>query len=1432
MRPAADSHSLNSRLLRFRSDPDQEDAYALAEDLIVARRYGDARGVAVSAQTDDERLDSRLLVLEARAWYLDRDLVRAQAALVRAARLDPDAHQVFRWLGEVLLQRGDPTRAARALERALALAPGDAETQHLFERASELAVNAEPLPESNPPVPSTPLPAPRERPLGVRAPAPGPIEQASVRPRPVRPSFEPRPAAPRGAAGQATPIGAPAPSSTAPALRGGASLSGLADDEPTNSYRRERSRAGAQSEGFDDMSGGALDEPAQESTSGGAAPALRGGSSGGTAPALRGGALDGNATAPGRTLPGTTAPGRTTPGSLSAPGRTAPGAGASRSVSGTLRGHSTPGSLSAPGVSAPSPSWSGGTMPLSALAATPPPLRSSPGVSNAPGRTAPGVSSAAGRSAPGTSSSPGVSSSPGRTAPGSGSAPGRTAPGTGSAPGTGNAPGISSSSGHLAAPQRTPSSVPGTSSSPGRTPSPSSGAGRIASPLPSSSAGRLSAPGSGSPAPYASASRSWDDGAASVGHGYGNGSAGRAHVAHEPIDVNVDVDEPATDGTAPALRGGAALRSPTPQPPLESPLFARAPRPLATSWDAPSVMAPWPLASDLAEQSETDALGGTALGGMPTEEMAPEAGADLELGASAGQADDPEQVLAMLREHGVFETGEARPSIWPPKKDVPRSGQRLRGALLFAWLSAIVICGGGYFGWQQWVQHRHQKAADLLAQAKLAAFNSDYATLIDAERLLRGARELYPRSKEVPQLELFVHAARVLENGNRDLSTLRAALARAGVPALGVDAAHLAAARAVLAAYSSTSAEAAGMLDQARKLMGDQPELLYLVGRIEQRLGRPEADADLQAAAAKAPDLIAAALALAEEARDQGDEQGARAKLDAVLQRHPEHLRTRLWNAVLTADEQEPTAALAALQKLDESAKLGAPVDRVLWGLSRARLSARAGQNDKAAEALRDALGAGASEPRLLALIAAEALRGNQLGTAQQAASQALSLAPSAVTYRVLLARVLLARNDGSRVLDLLAQVPDSTPALWTMRARAALQTGQTAAISAALASTAPALRGGASQAPQADEGLEQQALRLRLRAAVEPSAKLLSDAKSMLKHAPGDPEALRAVAEVALAQHQASDATNASQQLIALMPEDAEGYHWLGRARRMAADAPGAERALRKALELSPGYDGALITLGGLLLDTGKYAEADPIYEQLGRSYALSGRLGRAEALLGLGRVDDAAIQLSGLNDEMRNSTAARETAARVALAQGKAGDAVALLRPMLEGEARRASSLALYGDALFAVDQIDSAAGAYDAAIELDSDLPEARLGRAETYLRAERPKDALEQLDKVKSKLGDRLRPPSLRARMLMQYGHAYVQRDKHDDLEHARDALREAVKIPGAPPAAFFWLGDALGGRKTPEAASALKHYLELAPKGEYAERARRSLGPLL
>ena len=130
--------SLNARLLRFRSQPDAEDAYTLAEELIAAQRYADARSVASSAQPKDVE-DGGLLLLEGRAHLLERDLVRAQAVLLRAVRVAPDLQPAYRYLGEVLLKRGDPERAARTLHRALGLDPEDAEAAKLAARAEYLA---------------------------------------------------------------------------------------------------------------------------------------------------------------------------------------------------------------------------------------------------------------------------------------------------------------------------------------------------------------------------------------------------------------------------------------------------------------------------------------------------------------------------------------------------------------------------------------------------------------------------------------------------------------------------------------------------------------------------------------------------------------------------------------------------------------------------------------------------------------------------------------------------------------------------------------------------------------------------------------------------------------------------------------------------------------------------------------------------------------------------------------------------------------------------------------------------------------------------------------------------------------------------------------------------------------------------------------------
>jgi len=204
--------------------------------------------------------------------------------------------------------------------------------------------------------------------------------------------------------------------------------------------------------------------------------------------------------------------------------------------------------------------------------------------------------------------------------------------------------------------------------------------------------------------------------------------------------------------------------------------------------------------------------------------------------------------------------------------------------------------------------------------------------------------------------------------------------------------------------------------------------------------------------------------------------------------------------------------------------------------------------------------------------------------------------------------------------------------------------------------------------------------------------------------------------------------------------------------------------------------------------------------------------------------------VQLDAVPEGQHGGPAYRAAAARVALARTKPGDALALLRPLVEAQSDKPALLALYGDALLAAEQLESAGGAYEKALSLDASLPEALLGRAEVLLRSNRGKDAVSVLDAAKSALADRIRPPALRAQRSILLGRAYLARSKRGDDELAKQALRDAVKQSGAPPVAHYWLAEALGGKSNPDARVEYQRYLELAPSGKYAERARRALGP--
>ena len=216
---AMTAENLDVRLLRFRSRR-EESPHVLADALLAAGRWPEALEVVQTGLIETED-DCGLLVLEGRAWFEQGDLPQAQAALLRAAKAHPREKDPYRWLAQVLMKRGEPTRAVQVLDRALSIDPQDRSLQQARARAERLARIAseadEPAPVAAPVAVSAPVLAPPAARVVVAAPrmAP-PAPQPRIPEPPAKPVLARPPAA--SAAPPAAAVSAP-PASRAPAPR-------------------------------------------------------------------------------------------------------------------------------------------------------------------------------------------------------------------------------------------------------------------------------------------------------------------------------------------------------------------------------------------------------------------------------------------------------------------------------------------------------------------------------------------------------------------------------------------------------------------------------------------------------------------------------------------------------------------------------------------------------------------------------------------------------------------------------------------------------------------------------------------------------------------------------------------------------------------------------------------------------------------------------------------------------------------------------------------------------------------------------------------------------------------------------------------------------------------------------------------------------------
>lgn len=802
---------------------------------------------------------------------------------------------------------------------------------------------------------------------------------------------------------------------------------------------------------------------------------------------------------------------------------------------------------------------------------------------------------------------------------------------------------------------------------------------------------------------------------------------------------------------------------------------------------------------------------------IPAEDVAPPA-----------QPEPPDQVLQLLERHGIF---EERPvakdsETWVPRGEAPRSGSRIGRSLAVGWLLALSAAGGGYYGFTRWLEARRGDARTLIEQAQSETRDGEYESLLAAERHLVQARTLNPKAADAVESLLFVHATRAIEDASGEMGYLRNSLVRArekqSAPAL------LAAAEALLAAYESDAAGARAKAESALKLGREDARILYLVGRLYQRAGLEEAGALLERATQLDDRFGLAWLARGEIAQQAGELERAKELFTKARGDDGKELRAELWLIVMDADPAQAAKRKTDLAALAPRIERGSASDKLLALSARAGLLLALGDVAGARAAVQEGKALhGVRAPELTALFAERALAVGELDLAYRAANSTLRAAPGVRRYRDTLVNVLLRRGDGAAALSALSGLPDdSGGSLLVAKARASLLEGSRTALEEAKRSLA-AYR----TTPAGKDDVDVAALLLRVDLRLGASGEsLLPTARALSQRAGGASAPQIALAEVALGAHQPQVALTALEKARGLAPEDADVFYLMGRAQRMAGNASAAREQLKQALAIAPSHVDARFALAGLSLDSGDYDGAYELYNALERDGAgLSAVLGAAEAQLGKGEVAGAELRLERLDAEELARPGAQVLKARAALAKGKAGEAVKALEPLTkeESEARTAEVLSLYGDALYADERVDSAAGAYDAALELDEGNPDALVGRAMAALRAEKTSQASELATRADAALKARLRPPRVHAALLLTQAKIEILAQA---FSSAKEKLARAVSLSGVPAEAYFWYAETLAKTKTAGASESYAKYLELAPNGYFASRAKKAMAP--
>lgn len=538
-----------------------------------------------------------------------------------------------------------------------------------------------------------------------------------------------------------------------------------------------------------------------------------------------------------------------------------------------------------------------------------------------------------------------------------------------------------------------------------------------------------------------------------------------------------------------------------------------------------------------------------------------------------------------------------------------------------------------------------------------------------------------------------------------------------------------------LAALAGDAAAALAALDAAQ---GGPTSPAVRVARAEALLLRASA----AAASGGAPAALAADLAAA-----QAEAAAVTGDLASAASPH-ERTRARLVAGALALARGDRQAALDAARQAEPPAPAppgggGWAVDE--WGGTlRAELLAAAGDTDAARAALAELPPTALEPPRRARAAVRVALAAGDLAAAEQAAA-ALGTGGAAALLR---GRVFEARG---RPVEARAQyeiVGLDDPAMPEARARLGrleLAAGRAREARGALE---PALARAPSD-PDVVASFVAAAVALRDYAAAE---RVLDAA---LRAAPASVPLLTARADLQLARGDLGGAASTLRAAIAQAPRDVALRVALARALYRAGQAAEARAAAEEAQRLRDGEPGALVVLADLALDDGDVAGATALVERLERA--------------------GAGPSGAGLSGAGPSGADAPRLRARLFVATGAGAAAVPTVRALAEA-ARDPALWVLLGRLHLQAEADREAREAFGRALRLQRDDPDALVGRAASWARSGKLRDAAKDLDAAERALRARPAPAAVRARLEVVRGRLRFESGAFADASaRARAAL---------------------------------------------------------